>query len=72
MKRRRVRIPVYKFAFNKSGITLESLERQKVKLDIEVVESLKVRYKSNIPLRNALTSVSYLLRDYERSIGDKK
>lgn len=67
-RRNRKRIPInYALKVSEDPKTeVEArLERQKIRLDIEVVESLKARYKDVTSLRDSFSHIIKILKDYE-------
>lgn len=77
-RRNRKRIPInYALKVSEdSKVEAEAiLERQKIRLDIEVVESLKARYKDVTPLRDSFShiiKIIKILKDYGNNKSKKK
>jgi len=60
-RRNRIRIPM---GYEDSSVPTEYLiEKQKVRLDIEIIESLKARYRNIIPLSDSFSHIIKLLKD---------
>lgn len=62
-RRNRKRIPI-NYALNVRAEAEAILERQKIRLDIEVVESLKARYKDVTSLRDSFAHIIKILKNY--------